>query len=172
MSALFNQTNIAPGTSQFITRTEVIQGFSTLAGDLSGVNLSSFFINPNPIVSSITVNPSGTVGNPAVMTAGRYNISTVGAVAPVKPYAVGNYQGHTDLTGNIYVDVYAKNFGATNPANTATPGNTLLYGYTGIYGLPSGGGTQGFMGWNPGNPAGTNFILSNISSINGIPPGQ
>jgi len=172
MSLYYNQTNQTPGTANFITRQEVIQGFSTLAGDLSGVNISSFFINPNPVVSSITVNPAGTVGNPAVMTAGRYNLSTVGAFAPVRPYATGTFQGHTDTTGNVYADLYAKNFGATNPANTATPGNNLLYGYNGIVGILPGGGTQGFMGWNSGNPAGTNFILSNVSTINGVPPNQ
>ena len=172
MSVLFNQTNIAPGQSFYITRTEVIEGFSTLAGDLSGVNLSSFFVNPNPVVSSITVNPAGTVGNPAVMTAGRYNLSTVGAFAPVRPYPTGTYQGITTTNGLTYQDLYAKNFGALNPASTGTPGSNLLYGYQGIAGILPGGTTQGFMGWNPSNPAGTNFILSNISSINGIPPGQ
>jgi hypothetical protein len=175
MSIYYNQTNQTPGTSQFITRQEVIQGFSTLAGDLSGVDfLSSFFVNPNIQVSSIAVNPSGTIQNPGSVKAGNYVVSTnVAALYPTRPYATPNpLLGVTDQTGGVYTDFYAKNFGATNPLNTTTPGNVLLYSYQGITGLTSGGGVQGLVGWNPTNPAGTNFILSNVSTINGIPPNQ
>lgn len=88
MSALFNQTNISPGTTNFITRAEVINGFSTLVGDLSGVNISSIFLNPNPLFSSITMNATGSIGGGAAVSAtGALGLSTA-QFAYSSPYGV------------------------------------------------------------------------------------
>jgi hypothetical protein len=174
MSVYFNQTNLTPGTSQFITRAEVIAGFSTLVNDLSGgqFNISSIFNNPNPVVSSITVNPSGTISNPAAVQATRHIVSTVGALAPTAPLSLSNVlraPGITDTTGNLFADVYAKNFNAQN-TNTNQNGLTLSYGWTGIQGKPVTGPVQNLVSWIPAIGAGTSgFILQNVSTINGVP---
>jgi len=167
----FNQTNISPGTSQFVTRDEVLQGLSTLAGDLSGVNFSTFFNQPNPTFSTITMNPTGNIRLPQNITTQTVALSTVGGIIPTQSQGTGgqfNGLGITaGLSGTAYGDLYTKNVIANNGLTTAN-NDKLLYGYNGIAGLPAAGGTQGFMGWNPTNAL--PFQLSNVSTINGIPP--
>lgn len=69
MSIYYNQTNQTPGTSQFITRAEVQNAFSSIAGDLSGVDWQNILYNPNPKFSTITMNPTGSITQGAVVQA-------------------------------------------------------------------------------------------------------
>jgi hypothetical protein len=172
MSALFNQTNIAPNTTNFITRQEVLLGLSTLAGDLSGVNFSTFFNQPNPVVSTLTVNPAGSITLPASVRAGNYVLSSISGLYPTQPYGSGGAinPGITNNTGATFAPLFAQSFTATNPANTVTSGDKLLYGANAITGVTAANVTQGFLGWNSGNPSGSQFVLANVSTINGIPP--
>lgn len=169
MSVYYNQTNITPGTANFITRAEVIQGLSTLAGDLSGVNFSTFFLQPNPVFSTITMNPTGNIALPAAINTQTLTLSTVGGVKPVQPFGTTFAGIGVTAPGQptLYGDIYAKNFGAQNGLNN-TSNNVLLYSYNGVSGLTSNGVAQGLVGWNPTNAL--PFNLSNVSTINGIPP--
>lgn len=174
MSALFNQTNIAPGTTNFITRAEVIQGFSTLAGDLSGVNFSTFFLQPNPVVSTLTVNPSGTISLPGSINTQILNLSSVSQILPVAPQGTTQFLGIGvgSATGvnSVFQDFYAKNHFSQN-TNTKAQGDKINYSYQGIYGLQGGVNAQPLAVWNSGAPSGSNWTLANVSSINGVQPG-
>jgi len=169
MSALYNQTNIAPGTSQFLTRAEVDQALSTIAGDLSGADLSTLFYNPNPKFSSISMPASGTISLPGVVQAKALNLSTgTSIVEQTFTNTPGPLQMAFSKAG-VTTDVYAKNFiGANTSAAIATStNNLLLYSYLGIQGVPNTGSVQPFLTWYPSNPAGSNWALTNVSSING-----
>lgn len=168
MSALYNQTNLTAGTAQFITRSEVIQGLSTLAGDLSGVNFSTFFNQPNPTFSTITMNPTGNISLPAGVNTQVLTLSTVGSIKAVQPYGTSfTGVGVQGSAPNLYGDLYARNFGAMNGFNN-TSNNQVLYSYQGIQGITSNATVQALAGWNPANPLPWN--LTNVSTINGIPP--
>lgn len=173
MSALYNQTNIAPGTSLFISRAEVLDGLSTLAGDLSGVNFSTFFNNPNPVVSSITVNPSGTISLPGVVRTQALNLSSVSQIFPV----AGNGTQYTAIgaasaTGlnAVYADFYAKNHVAQNSV-TNQNADKILYSYQGVTAQSAAGVSQPLAVWNSTSPSGTQWTLANVSTINGVQPG-
>lgn len=164
----YNQTNITPGTSQFITRAEVLSGLSTLVGDLSGVNISSLLYNPTPQFSSITMNASGSIGGGTLVGAtGALQVSSVlmtynrlfpqltdplilgmrnNATAAYQPLALGGLA----IKNNTF---------ATEPTQYLT--NTTLGWETSL--------TQQYpvLQWNT---ATSNLALGNISSINGNPP--
>ena len=170
MSVLFNQTNISPATSQFITRAEVILGFSTLAGDLSGINISSLvFNNPNPSLSTIRMNPNGFVSGAAYDQAGRQVVSTVGSLAPAFLGLNNPQMTIMNTNGQITQDLYAKNFGATNSLSNAN-NPKIFYSYQGISAQPTTGPSQPLATWIPAVGTGTSgWNLANVSSINGVP---
>lgn len=175
MSFYYNQTNITPGTSQFITRKEIIDGFSTLVGDLSGANISSILTNPNPLLSSITMNPAGNIDGANSVQGGNFRISTTtGALGTAFPVAAFAFPvpSITDVTGTNYRPLWAQSVAAANATNTTTLyNNALIMNSSNIFGSKSTSGVADtFLTYNPSFPAGSNFALNNVSSINGNPP--
>ena len=170
MSALYNQTNITPGTTQFITRAEVQNALSTLAGDLSGADLSTLFYNPNPKFSTISLPPTGSISYPGSLQAIALAISSTGGLNSQDMNGYGN-QSLVVAKSGLTTDIYAKNFIADNtPINVPTSTNRLLYSYSGISGTNFNQQNSDFLKWNPltnTNP----WYLVNVSSINGQPPG-
>lgn len=173
MSALFNQTNISPGQSLYLTRTEVIQGFSTLAGDLSGVNLSTIFVNPNPVVSTLTVNPSGTISLPGSINTTALSVSSIGVFRGVRGFGTNyNAVGLINSNATNYNALYTAGVVAQNSVPD-TNGDKMVYGTNFMYGIPQASGVPNpFISWLSGNSSNTQYALQNVSSINGIVPGQ
>ena len=167
MSALFNQTNITPGTTQFITRNEVIQAFSTIAGDLSGVNLSSIFLSPNPVVSTLTVNPSGLISGYANAQLGKVNLSTQQALGLTSLF---NYPGAITAYidgGSNTAPVVGIGFKAQLLQNTNAQ-TRIDYNFNQMTGTQDGQNFTPLASYNPAlTPA---WNLTNVSTINGIPP--
>lgn len=163
MSALFNQTNIAPNTTNFISRSEVIQGISTLAGDLSGVNFSTFFNQPNPIVSSLTVNGSGLIsGASGLVVRDSVTVSTAKL-----QYNTSNQFVLADLLTN-YASlgtsaVYAQGGGINGGATRVQLTPSQIAGRTSV------GVVQPLATYTSTAPA-NQWQLTNVSTINGIPP--
>ena len=167
MSALFNQTNISPGQSLYITRTEVIQGFSTLAGDLSGVNLSTIFTNPNPIVSTLTVNPSGLIGGYPIANLSKVNLSTTQALGLTNIY---NYPGAITALATASSSNTAPVVGIGFKAQLLTNTNAqqrIDYNFNQITATQDGANYNPLAVYTPAlNPV---WSLSNVSTINGLP---
>ena len=172
MSALYNQTNIASYTTQFITRAEVAQGFSTLAGDLSGANLSTLFLNPNPVVSTLTVNPSGSISLPGVINTQALSLSSIGVFRPVKGFATNyNAVGLINSNATNYNALYTAGVVAQNSVPDAN-GDKFVYGTNSMYGVPVASGTPNpFISWLAGNSSNSQYVLQNVSTINGVVPG-
>ena len=168
MAALFNQTNIASYTTQFITRKEVADGFSTLAGDLSGVNLSTLFLNPNPQVSTLSVNPTGLVSGYAAAQYKSVNLSTTQKLGLTN---LGTYLGAITAIADGSPNT-APVVGLGFKAELLTNNNNqtrIDYNFNQITGTPDAVNFAPMATYNPGaaNPP---WVLSNISTINGIPP--
>ena len=165
MATLFNQTNINADTSLFITRQEVIEGLSTLAGDLSGSNLSTLFYNPDPKFSTVTVNASGSVQGGANVYAGSaLGLSSV-LMTYNRPYA------NSALPYQIGVRDAANNY------QLMTLGGVLAKGqvFTNAISQYMNPTQSGFFDVNSNAYPlsvfnGTGIALSNVSSINGLPP--
>ena len=167
MSIYFNQTNISPATSQFITRQEVIQGFSTLAGDLSGVNLSSFFISPNPLFSTINMNPAGLIGGYANAQLNKVNLSTQQALGLTN---LANYPGAITALidgGSNTAPVVGIGFKAQLLQNTNAQ-TRIDYNFNQMTGTQDGLNFSPLAVYNPALSPPWN--LTNVSTINGIPP--
>jgi len=168
MSVYYNQTNQAPGTTQFITRAEVGQALSTIAGDLSGANISSLFYSPNLTLSTITMNPSGSIqGGSLVQANNALGVSSVLATYNrlfpnlSDPFILGlrNNPG-SSYTNLAMSGLYVKpNTFATEPCQYITGSQSgFQTSLASLYPVQS---------WN----SATNSVgLSNISSINGNPP--
>lgn len=169
MSALYNQTNISPGTSQFITRAEVINALSSFAGDLSGADLSTLFYNPNPKFSTISMPTTGLISIPGTVQSLQLAVSTV-AGFQAQDFNGFGLQNVCVAKGGVTTDIYAKNFIADNTsAAIPTSTNRLLYSYQGITGINLNQQSSDFLKWNPltnTNP----WYLTNVSSINGAAP--
>lgn len=170
MSVLFNQTNITPGTSQFITRAEVSQFASTITGDLSGVNISSLLTNPNPLLSTLNINPSGYANLGAYGQASSAYLISTSALTYNRPYPTA--------TNPNFILGLRDDTGGTNYKPLAVGGllskNLFFYNEPSAYVNP----TQiGFFNQNSNSVPALNFnattnnlSLTNISSINGNPP--
>ena len=166
MSVYFNQTNITPGTSVYITRAEVADAFSTIAGDLSGVNISSLFYNPNPNFSSIVMNKTGSIGGGASVSAeGALGLSTL-QFAYSQPNLLYNFVPSLKdpLTG-VY-GVMATGANVIKQSQTAGQYHTQIlptqYNYVNTLGSLYPLMTL--------NTASMGVALSNVSSINGVNP--
>lgn len=166
MATLFNQTNINSDTSLFITRQEVIQGLSTLAGDLSGANLSTLFYNPDPKFSTVTVNASGSVqGGANVYANSALGVSSV-LMTYNRPYPTA-----TSATFQLGVRDAANNYQLMALGGVLAKGQVFTSGNS-QYMNPTG---SGFFDVNSNSYPmtvfnGTGIALSNVSSINGLPP--
>jgi hypothetical protein len=165
MSLYNNQTNITSGTPLFITRTEVINAFSTITGDLSGVNLSSFFLSPNPVFSSITMNPSGSItGGATVDATTALGLSSI-ALRYTRPYlSYAPSPSLADGLGNY--QPLSQSFAVVKSAQTAGQFATIVsptaYNY-----INTSGVATNIMTLNSNVMA---AALTNISSINGQSP--
>lgn len=171
MSVYYNQTNITPGTSQFITRAEVIEGLSTLAGDLSGVNLSSLFMTTTPNFSTINMNPNGLVTGYSAAQFKQVNFSTTQAIALTNIY---NFPGAITATlpntASNTAPVVASGFKAqlfTN--NDAQP--RIDYNYNVITATSNGSNFYPLAAFLPTGPGSNLWNLTNVSTINGNPVG-
>ena len=164
-------TSLNEMTNMFITREEVITGLSTIFSDLSGINFSSinFGVGPNPSFSTINMNPSGTIALPANVNTRALNLSTVGALQPVQAFGSGFQNlGFTSNSGTQYAIPWAAGFGAQSGTVNAASNDKMFYGPSNILGYPGAGGAAQFlMRWNSAAPAGSNFSLTNVSTING-----
>ena len=168
MSVYYNQTNITPGTSQFITRQEVLEGFSTIASDLSGFNFNNLFANPNPQFSSITMNASGTIGGGTLVgaTSALQVSSVLTTYNRLFPNATDPFiLGMRANASAAYTPLALGGLAIKNNTFTTEPTQYL---------------TNTTLGWQTSltnqypvlqwNAATNNLGLSNISSINGNPP--
>ena len=170
MSALRRQTYSDPGTSLFLTRVEVINALSSLAGDLSGADLSTLFYNPNPKFSTITMPPSGSIQLPGQVEAVSLLLSTTAGFRSQDMNGYGN-QNLVVQQGGLTTDIYAKNFIADNtPITVPTSTNRLLYAYNGIGGTNFNQQYSQFLSWNPLAATSNSWYLTNVSSINGQAP--
>jgi len=166
MSIYFNQTNITPGTSQYITRNEVVDALSTFSGDLSGVNLSSFFTNPNPTFSSITMNATGSIlGAASVSASGALGLSSL-QFAYSKPYVSYNFLPSLKDPNTGTYGALATGANIIKTSQTAGQFHTQLtptqYNYVDTAGNITSMATL--------NTAAMSAALTNISSINGLNP--
>ena len=167
MATLFNQTNVNPKTSLFITRQEVIEGLSTLAGDLSGANLSTLFYNPDPKFSTVTVNASGNIqGGAQVYANGALGISSV-LMTYNKPYA------NLALPFQLGIRDAANNYQLMALGGVLAKGQVFTNAIS-QYMVPN---ANGFFDANSNtipittlNTATGSVSLTNISSINGQSP--
>lgn len=172
MSVYFNQTNITPGDSQFITRQEVIEGFSTLASDLSGVDFNNIFYNPNAKFSTISMPTNGSITNPANIQANSaLGVSSVLMTYNrmfaqlTDPFTLGirDNIGGVQYSPLVAGQLWAKPQTFTNqPACVVAP-ESLNY----ITSLSDPNQQKMIIGYN--SPQ-SNVGLFNISSINGQPP--
>lgn len=164
MSVYFNQTNLTPGTSQFVTRKELVDFASTITNDLSGIDIGFLFANPN--FSSITMNATGSIdGGISVSATGALGLSSI-QLAYSAPYLGTPYV--PSLIGALTNQYQPLGFsgaiikpGATggNFYTAITPTTASIYNTTNI---PS-------QIWNM-NTTAMQLALTNISSINGVNP--
>jgi|688.fasta_scaffold07436_16 hypothetical protein len=157
-------------TSAFITRSEVIQGLSTIANDLSGFNFSNIFANPNPLFSTVTVNAGGSVLGANIIGAGSaYQISSVVETynrmfaSAADPFVLG-VRTNTGAA-NQYVPLALQQLWLKNTIFTNEP--TTVIGPTSFNYATSIGTNYPIINLNTA----TNTVaLSNISSLNGVNP--
>lgn len=178
MSALFNQTNTAPGTFNFISRQEVIEGLSTLASDLSGLNISSFnlAIPANPSFSTIRMPATGLIsGYAPIQTSNVILQSSLGA-GVINKIQTGGFANQSNIamaaadstgaTAPLVASSYAAKLGGINSAATY---HQLLP--TGLQVVDAAGASPNqWMTWNTLVGANSRIALNNISTINGSPP--
>ena len=179
MSALYNQTNTAPGTFNFISRQEVIEGLSTLASDLSGLNISSFnlAIPANPSFSTIRMPATGLIsGYAPIQTSNVILQSSLGA-GVINKIQTGGFANQSNIamaaadstgaTAPIVASSYAAKLGGINSAATY---HQLLP--TGLQVVDAAGASPNqWMTWNTLVGANSRIALNNISTINGTPVG-
>lgn len=166
MSAGLYQTNLNDNTSFFITRQEVIQTLSTIASDLSGVNFSNIFANPNPTFSTITMNPSGAILTPANIVAGSaLGISSVLETynrlfaTATDPFVLGLRNSANQYQPQALGQLYVKPNVFTNETTCLVAPASLSY-------LNNFSANTPVINWNA---AASQVSLSNISTINGNP---
>lgn len=173
MSAYFNQTNISPGTTQFITRSEVQAAFSTIASDLSGFDWNKLLSNPNPNFSTITMPTNGSISNPNFIQAnGGTGVSTTITTYNrmfanlSDPYTLGirdNAFGGCNYTPLALGQLWVKpQIFANQPTTIIAP---QLMAYATSLSDPTQQKTVIQL-----NSLANGVALTNISSINGNPP--
>ena len=157
-------------TPDYLTRTELYEGLSTLANDLSGLDLSGIvFSNPNPKFSTIQMPPNGSISNPGNIVANSaLGVSSV-LMTYNRPYASLADPPFLGIRDNIV---------GTNYSPLAV-GALLAKGqiFTNAISQFVNPTQSGYFDANSNAVPVTNFnplvnqvALSNISSINGNPP--
>jgi hypothetical protein len=162
---------ITSGTPDYISRQEVVYAFSTLAGDLSGVDLSGLIIqSPNPRFSTIQMPPNGSISNPG-------NIVANSALGVSSVFMTYNRPYPTGISPNFMLGI-RDNIVGTNYSALAV-GAVLAKGqiFTNAISQYVNPTQSGYFDANSNavpvtnfNPALNQVALSNISSINGNPP--
>jgi len=159
------------GTPDYISRQEVVNAFSTLAGDLSGVDLSGLIItSPNPRFSTIQMNPSGSITGGA-----NYTCSSALGVSSVlmtynRPYPTGI---NPSFMLGIRDNITGTNYSPLAVNGILAKGQIFANGISQFVNPTQGG----YFDANSNAVPITNFnslvnqvSLTNISSINGVPP--
>jgi hypothetical protein len=154
-------------TPLYVTRQEVIQTLSTIANDLSGVNFSNIFANPNPLFSTITMNPTGSILGPAanIVAGSALGISSVLETYNrlfnnlTDPFVLGMRNAGNQYQAQAFGQVYVKPNVFTNETTCLVAPASLSY-------LTNFSANTPVINWNSGA---SQVSLSNISSINGGP---
>ena len=156
----------------YITRVEVAEALSTIASDLSGVNISSFFYNPNPLFSTVSVNSAGQISGFAPIQTSNviFNSNTnLSAAGNLRLGNLGNLVNRalcvTDNNGNM-APMRANSYAATI-AGSSGFGAGFTFNNSGFGTFDNAYSTMTVIGWQVGNNNTVN--LQNISSINGAP---
>jgi len=169
-------TSLNANTSAFITRQEVIQALSTIVPELSTLNISSLiFGSPNPLFSTVTVNPSGQInGFAPIQTSNVIFAANAGLQKPanLRLGYVGNQSTSalcvTDSANNL-APMRATNFIA-NAGSASGFSAGWAFSSNGFVTVDGNGAANPILTWQFGNS--NTIALSNISTINGSPVGS
>lgn len=173
MSLNPNQTYAGVNNNLYISRAEVLEAISSIGG-LS--TISNLFTTPNPLFSTITMNPNGLIGGFAPIRSSNVVFATtspvVNAAAQLKLGTVGNQSTNAlvvaDSLGNTGVmraQRYIANIGGVNGYGAGWSFTNAGFVYV------DGNDAQTPVITAPvGAPQ--NIALQNISSINGSAVGQ
>lgn len=173
-------TSLNSFNSAFITRQEVIEGLSTLVSDLSGINISTFAFgtSPNPLFSTITMNPNGQINGfvphqtsrlvfNGLNIAGYANKVILGSQIPALSNAITAVDANDSNAPILGSQLIAR----TGPANAASPGGfQTITGQSNLFVSADGITNVPYIVWNGQTGLNNRIALSNISTINGSPP--
>jgi hypothetical protein len=169
-------TSLNANTSAFITRQEVVQALSTIVPELSTLNISSLiFASPNPLFSTVTVNPNGQInGFAPIQTSNVIFAANSGLLKPanLRLGYVGNQSTSalcvTDSQNNL-APMRATNFIA-NAGSASGFAAGWAFSSNGFVTVDGNGVANPILTWQYGNS--NTICLSNLSTINGVPVGS
>ena len=162
--------------SLYITRQEVIETFSTIVADLSGMSTITFGVSPNPSFSTISMASGGLISGFAPIQTSNviFQVSTgIGFASKVVLGSVGTAAKSaitsSDFLGNTAPMEASAFVAQTGPVLGSA--SFLTLNAAGINANPAVGGVNlPILSWNGNTGSNVKVSLNNISTINGAVP--